>query len=1126
MIIRIRSSIGQFKINIPDDLKSTFGDLQNAIQKESSIPPNLQKLARDINGEELLKNDPTSLLSSINITNGSVLFVIGRLEKTTVHKSFIKEGGEVISAGASIVVDKSDSNSTDHTSEKKDLTDVPIINKNSSSDEQSYQPLGASSTDTTSPLNTNITTTSSVATATPPGVDDKTVQPSYNSYNEYDFTEDVEEVLRYDDKDFIRPPDKSKTMNLMSWSPPSHSNSHEPRENIDFNRFMPSHSHSLDLDAEAIANFRSAGISERELELLQSLESRSGSRSRLSGKSSSGSTGSRDSRGIGYHAATAGTDFARYRRNGTNDDISMRTRSNSDAHAHGQRYHSNNNSNSTSNNTASTSASMDIDNIAVTGSGTSFADLGLNAEELELQRQMLKLFEEEATATTQKMSTIPNTTNSNTDRNRSSSFNTTHSNSNQNTSNNNKNKNKNYVDSRYGLSTLPFHAPSSPFDADLERAMKESLLLLEHSEPSLSSSPPVGNISTVRATGTSHTYSYAASPRDHSNNSSNNNIRKTNYGGAYSPSSSSTGTGTSAASVRARARSSSAAALVKAGDMKPRLNSNNNSSSNSSVTSGSSSVASAPRNPYPPSSSSSSSRMHKDLKATHEIPSKPSPSSATSRHSSSHMMETAFRAAPKTSSSSSSSSQSRNTSSSAASGGVASTYSSLPSPTVTTAGTTIRKHSSASDSTANTSANAAAAGSSGQRNDRTSSSIYSRPSSGRSQTSSSHSINPDLSVNLNPNTPRRHRDLTSAVPTIQMPMQIPSQVIRKPTYVNKSNESTESIPNNYNTPYQTSNSKSNTNSTPNNSNSTNSTNSSRTKSNLFSSSSNSKYQNFNDFNADLTSSLKIHDIADEDEDEDLILALKESSKSSAVFIKKTEVKSVVPRKSVTESFPGNSGGGIRSFHVHDLTRENPGNKETSSHSDKSRKVSSISRASNSESLSVENVQIDSTEDDEAIARILEEALNGMEEEDDNDNLLRDSNYQRRINNTQITEQPLVQFLPGESSSFPGHLRSQNIEDLLGEFDDIFNSFHATLSPPEEVVDYSSHRPADIVSGRSNRSHSNFSSAQTTNNNLRARVDDDVGDARSRRRRRVEDDDTDDVENELIERAIAESLKTA
>ena len=137
MKIRIRSNLETKRIEVDDssgqDLR--LFDLKEALSKAYNIPTTSMTFCWDISGEEGLwkdANEPgpdSTLLSMLNIKNGSLLYLCGRLEKHIVEKSYVDSTGSVISKGEhyNLVVDEcddlDDSKALSGDGEKETVTD-------------------------------------------------------------------------------------------------------------------------------------------------------------------------------------------------------------------------------------------------------------------------------------------------------------------------------------------------------------------------------------------------------------------------------------------------------------------------------------------------------------------------------------------------------------------------------------------------------------------------------------------------------------------------------------------------------------------------------------------------------------------------------------------------------------------------------------------------------------------------------------------------------------------------------------------------------------------------------------------------------------------------------------------
>lgn len=100
IIVRIRSSAGILKVTVNSDCK--IADLKEALFTLHKIPSNDQIFASDVNEDEKY-SDGTVSLTSLGITNGTIVRLLGRVEKEVVAKSFISENGEVIKQGTVVL---------------------------------------------------------------------------------------------------------------------------------------------------------------------------------------------------------------------------------------------------------------------------------------------------------------------------------------------------------------------------------------------------------------------------------------------------------------------------------------------------------------------------------------------------------------------------------------------------------------------------------------------------------------------------------------------------------------------------------------------------------------------------------------------------------------------------------------------------------------------------------------------------------------------------------------------------------------------------------------------------------------------------------------------------------------
>lgn len=99
-IIRIRSSAGTFKVMI-ETIDITLQDFKAIVSKQLSIPLESLTLSKDMAGNEIYA-DNLSKLVDLNIKNGDIVFVVGRLEREIVTKSYVSEDGNVVNAGKEV----------------------------------------------------------------------------------------------------------------------------------------------------------------------------------------------------------------------------------------------------------------------------------------------------------------------------------------------------------------------------------------------------------------------------------------------------------------------------------------------------------------------------------------------------------------------------------------------------------------------------------------------------------------------------------------------------------------------------------------------------------------------------------------------------------------------------------------------------------------------------------------------------------------------------------------------------------------------------------------------------------------------------------------------------------------
>jgi hypothetical protein len=140
MIVRIRSSVGTWRIDISDN--ASLGDLKAAISLEYGIPIQAIILANDLQiKESFIGNDIK--LSQFGIKHGSLLYLDGRHEKKVIEKSYIDDDGKIVEAGVKIVV-KEDSTQSPNTNGGIVLKDsMPSVssNTNSNSKVESVKPV-------------------------------------------------------------------------------------------------------------------------------------------------------------------------------------------------------------------------------------------------------------------------------------------------------------------------------------------------------------------------------------------------------------------------------------------------------------------------------------------------------------------------------------------------------------------------------------------------------------------------------------------------------------------------------------------------------------------------------------------------------------------------------------------------------------------------------------------------------------------------------------------------------------------------------------------------------------------------------------------------------------------------
>lgn len=114
MIIRVRSSVGTKRVNVPPNVK-TLKQLKEAIAQEFKMEYDTIHLSTTMNGEILLGPDDADI-TTLNINNGDMLYLVGRIEKEVVEKSYIGDGGVIVEAGVKFVAkDKSAGEINNHT---------------------------------------------------------------------------------------------------------------------------------------------------------------------------------------------------------------------------------------------------------------------------------------------------------------------------------------------------------------------------------------------------------------------------------------------------------------------------------------------------------------------------------------------------------------------------------------------------------------------------------------------------------------------------------------------------------------------------------------------------------------------------------------------------------------------------------------------------------------------------------------------------------------------------------------------------------------------------------------------------------------------------------------------------
>lgn len=216
MKIRIRSNLETKRIEVDDSLEQNprLSDLKDALSLTYKIPTESMTFCWDISGEDGLWKDQTqpgpdsTLLSMLNIKNGSLLYLCGRLMKTVVEKSYVDSTGSVISKGEhySLVVDEDSDDNNEASSGEKEAASEQALPPTTSTSTTTSTAAVAADTDT------NTSSSSAMDTAT----------------SRSDALADVDEVMsaaacgspsRNDGSDGVRAPDAARRMRLVDDSP-------------------------------------------------------------------------------------------------------------------------------------------------------------------------------------------------------------------------------------------------------------------------------------------------------------------------------------------------------------------------------------------------------------------------------------------------------------------------------------------------------------------------------------------------------------------------------------------------------------------------------------------------------------------------------------------------------------------------------------------------------------------------------------------------------------------------------------------------------------------------------------------------------------------------------------------
>ena len=104
MIIRIRSSVATWRIEVPD--LGCLLELKKALFEKYNIPIDQQSFSFDLEGKLILDDTDSLVLSSKGIKHGDMLFLQGRLEKQVVKNSYVEQTGNVVAAGVSLIPSK------------------------------------------------------------------------------------------------------------------------------------------------------------------------------------------------------------------------------------------------------------------------------------------------------------------------------------------------------------------------------------------------------------------------------------------------------------------------------------------------------------------------------------------------------------------------------------------------------------------------------------------------------------------------------------------------------------------------------------------------------------------------------------------------------------------------------------------------------------------------------------------------------------------------------------------------------------------------------------------------------------------------------------------------------------